>query len=319
MGHQRRERRNRLSTPVFIFDDYVDYLKAWYGYAKRFKVTQRTFIEQAGVGTQAYFSDILARRKKLSLKHVAGFATALEMSSDEEDFFNLLVLKEHADKGHEKEKVLKRLAKLREKFLPALITDTNAEYFSSWKYPVVREYIVSRGYVASLREIKKAFLHFTMSLGEVRATVNKLVLWKMVKYTGEEGGIVSCDDTATVSYNGMPHTVVKDVKRLFIESSVHAMETLPREKRHITMAVKGMSRKKYELFCKKIDELRKQFLTEEDPGEGPEFVYGLNVQLFPLMTTGRNDREDVSDDDDGSRGMGPQNTGGFEDWPEDAV
>jgi hypothetical protein len=121
----------------------------------------------------------------------------------------------------------------------------------------------------------------------------------------------------------MPHTVVKDVKRLFIESSVHAMETLPREERHITMAVKGMSRKKYERFCRRIDELRKQFLTEEDPGEGPEFVYGLNVQLFPLMTTGRDEgRNDQGEDgfaDDGNRGVEPQDIGGFEDRPEDAV
>ena len=63
MGRTRNKKAGRLSTPVFVFDDYVDFLQAWYGYAKRFGVTQKSFVEKAGVGTQAYFSDVLARRK----------------------------------------------------------------------------------------------------------------------------------------------------------------------------------------------------------------------------------------------------------------
>ncbi|MBN1578336.1 MAG: TIGR02147 family protein [Chitinispirillaceae bacterium] len=278
------QRAKRLSAPIFVFDDYVDYLKAWYGYARRFRMTQQAFIERAGVGAQAYFSDILARRKKLAVQHIKGFIKALELTGKDGEYFTLLVLKEHARKGEEKEKVLKKLARLREKNISTLVTDANAEYFSSWKYPVVREYIASMGYIASLREIKYAFLHFTMPLAEVRRTVEKLIQWKLVEKDEKTGGFRPVEGLSTVTYSGMPHAVVNDVKRLFIESSVHAMETLPREERHITMAIRGLSREKFRLFCKKIDELRAEFLESETGNEKPDHVYGLNVQLFPLMS-----------------------------------
>ena len=272
-----------MNTPVFVFDDYVDYLQAWYGYAKRFRLTQKAFVAKAGVGTQAFFSDILSRRKKLPVRFIEGFLQAMELTGDEALFFTRLVMKEHAKAGTEKERVLKHLAQLREKHLSVLVTGANTEYYSSWKYPVIREYIVTCGNVASLHDIKKAFLHFTMPTAEVRRVVERLVEWNMVEYRGPGTEIRPCVESGTVTYTGMPHAVVNDVKRLFIESALHAMETLPREERHITMAVKGVSRKKYEAFCRKIDALREQFLTEDDPGEADEYVYGLTIQLYPLM------------------------------------
>lgn len=288
----------RLATPIFVFDDYIDYLAAWYGYAKRFRLTQKLFMEMTGAGPQAYFSDILARRKKLALRHVPGFTAALRLSGDAAEFFSLLVQKEHAGLGAEKEQVLKQLSVLREKHLSVLITDANVEYFSSWKYPVVREYVVSKGFVKSLREIKRSFLHFSMSLDDVRKTVNKLIQWKMVAVDREREGFIPGPGNGTISYHGMPHSVVNDVKRLFIESSVHAMETLPKDKRHITMALRGMSRSRYELFCKKIDGLRREFLTDEEQCGDAEYVYGLNVQLFPLMSIHCSDVDSAPDTTD---------------------
>lgn len=278
------QRPRRLSTPIFVFDDYVDFLRAWYGYARRFRMTQRAFIERAGVGSQAYFSDILARRKKLAVQHLKGFTSALELTRREGEYFNLLVLKEHASKGEEKEKVLKKLARLREKNISTLVSDANAEYFSSWKYPVVREFIASMGFVASLREIKHAFLHFTLPLAEVRRTVDKLIEWKLVEQDKQTGGYRPVEGLSTITYSGMPHAVVNDVKRLFIESSVHAMETLPQDERHITMAIRGMSRERFHQFCKRIDEIRKEFIESESEQRQHDHVYGLNIQLFPLMS-----------------------------------
>jgi hypothetical protein len=47
-------KKNRLSTPVFVFEDYVDFLKEWYGYAKRFGYTQREFLDSAGINANAF-------------------------------------------------------------------------------------------------------------------------------------------------------------------------------------------------------------------------------------------------------------------------
>ena len=115
---QGSHKRNRLATPVFVFEDHVDYLRAWYDYAKRYRLTQQAFMQRTGIGSQAYFSDILARRKKLAIKHIEGFAAALELCEDEAEYFSLLVQKDHTEKGPPKEQILKQLALYREKHLP---------------------------------------------------------------------------------------------------------------------------------------------------------------------------------------------------------
>ncbi len=214
------------------------------------------YVKSRRRAAQVYFSDILARRKKLATKHKAGFAEALGLSGDAAEYFSLLMQKAHVKSGEEKDRINKKLSKLREKNLSMLVTDVNAEYFSSWKYPLVREYIVSRGYVSSVKEIRRALLHFRMSLNDIRRTVNKLVKWKMVVADGKSGVLTPGEPVGSVSYESMPHSVVNDVKRFFIESSIYAMETLPAAERHISTALREMSRKKYEEFCVKINELR---------------------------------------------------------------
>lgn len=283
MAKHNIQKKKRLSTPVFVFDDYVDYLRAWYDYAKRYRLTQNTFIKLAGVGSQAYFSDILSKRKKLALKHVQGFIIALELSGDQAQYFSLLVQKEHATKGDMKVTILKKLAQYREKNLNKIVANNQAEYFSSWKYPLIREYIESRGYVGSVKEISRSFLHCSIPLAEIRRIVDKLIGWKLITQDTEHGGFRSANTPEVITYSSMPHAVVNDVKRFYIESSLHAMETLSMEDRHISMSIKGISREKYEQFCTKVDQLRKEFLECNEKGENCNIVYALNVQLFPVM------------------------------------
>jgi uncharacterized protein (TIGR02147 family) len=83
----------RFGTPIFIFEDYVDFLSAWYTYARRFGFTQKLFMEKAGINAKAFFSDVLSQRKKIGEKHIKGFIDALELSADEADYFSLLVYK----------------------------------------------------------------------------------------------------------------------------------------------------------------------------------------------------------------------------------
>ena len=80
----------------------------------------------------------------------------------------------------------------------------------------------------------------------------------------------------------MPHSVVTDVKRTFIEASIHAMEEMPKQERHISMTLKGISNKTYQLFCEKIDELRKNILMHEETKANVDKIIALNIQMFPV-------------------------------------
>lgn len=273
----------RQPTPLFVFDDCVDYLQEWYTYAKKFGLTQKEFVKKAGIGAQAFLSDVLARRKKIGERHIAGIIRALELTGDEAAFFSLLVQKDTIKKPREREKVFRKLAELREKNLSAILDKRILEYFASWKYPVIREYIVNKGLVISPREIVAGLINLHLNSRDVEQTLKKLLKWDMIVLDKKTGGYRPQHRKDIISYDLMPHAVVNDVKRTMIETSIHAMETMEKDKRHVSMAIRGLNEKKFKDFCRKIDALRKEFLELDIKPDDTDRIVSMNIQMFPVM------------------------------------
>jgi hypothetical protein len=73
-----------------------------------------------------------------------------------------------------------------------------------------------------------------------------------------------------------------------IEASVHAMETLDKDDRHVSMAIRGVSEDLYRELCENIDRLRQEFLAAESRGKADRVV-SFNAQVFPVMRLGVED------------------------------
>jgi uncharacterized protein (TIGR02147 family) len=286
-------RKNRLSTPIFVYEDHVDFIRDWYSYAKRFGITQRDFLEKAGINAAAFLSDVISRRKKIGRGHIEGFAKALELRGDEKEYFRLLVLKELNWKPSDKKPVFEQLAGLRKKNLSTMLENRTMEYFASWRYPVIREYILCKGEVSSAREIADALINLRLTTLEVAQTLAKLEKWGMVTRDQASGAFRSVEKGA-ISYDDMPHTVVNDVKRTLIEAAVHAMEEMPKDERHVSMTLKGISKESYDRLCAKIDALRREFLDQEEQKESADRIVSLNIQLFPVMNIDRSGKNGES-------------------------
>ncbi len=282
----------RLHIPIFIFDDCVDYLQEWYSYAKRFGYTQKQFIADAGIGAQSFLSDILARRKKIGERHIKGIVKALGINADESEYFSLLVQKEIIRKPREKESIFRNLAVLREKNLAAFLDKQNLEYFTSWRYPVIREYVVQKGKVCSPKEIVNDLITLKLTSREVEQALKKLQKWNIITYDTATGAYIPQKSNEIISYDTMPHAVVNDVKRTMIETSIHAMETMEKDKRHVSMAIRGISEEKYQELCRKIDTLRKEFLKLEVNPKDADRIVSMNVQVFPVMTIEQKNRKE---------------------------
>jgi len=273
----------KIGTPIFIFEDYVDFLKVWYSYARRFGFTQKDFMEKARINSKTFFSDVLSQRKKIGEKHIRGFADALELSTDEAEYFSLLVHKKNARNPSEIITIGGKLALLRAKKTSAIIAGGGtSEYFSSWKYPVIREYIKAKGFVRSPKEISKSLLHLKLGLTEIKLALCKLEKWNLIAFDEKAGGYRPNND-CVITYSEMPHAVVNDVKRALIETSIHSMENIEKDARNISMAIRGMNRETYNKFCVKIDNLRKEFLESGEGTGKSDHVYTLMVQMFPVM------------------------------------
>ena len=278
-------KKNRLNTPVFVYEDHVDFLRDWYSYAKRFGFTQREFLDRAGIKSAAFLSDVIARRKKIGRSHIAGFIKALELRGDEKEYFRLLVRKELCKTPADKKPVFEGLALLRKENLSTMLENRTMEYFASWRYPVIREFIVCKGAIASPKEITRALINLKLSTHEAEQALAKLVKWGMIVHD-EASGVYRPAEQNAISYQDMPHPVVNDVKRTLIEAAIHAMEEMPKDRRHVSMALKGVSKKTYDDLCAKIDALRRELLDHEELKGAVDRIVSLNIQLFPVMNIG---------------------------------
>jgi uncharacterized protein (TIGR02147 family) len=278
--------KKRLNTPIFIFEDHVDYLREWYLYAKRFGLTQREFLREAGIHANAFLSDVLARRKKIGKRHIHGFVKALGLKNDEQDYFTLLVRKELCREPVDKIAIFNNLAMIRKQNLSTMLDNRTMEYYASWRYPVIREYVLWKGNVSSPKEIADSLVNLKLSTHEIEMALSKLAAWSMITSDGP-GRSYRPVENGSITYSSMPHPVVNDVKRTFIEAAVHAMEEMPRNQRHISMAIKGLSEKSYQELCQKIDALRREFLEHEENKDAIDRVVSLNIQAFPVMKIDR--------------------------------
>jgi uncharacterized protein (TIGR02147 family) len=279
-------KKNCLSTPIFIFDDHVDYLQEWYHYARKFGLTQCEFLEKAGIKAKAFLSDILGRRKKIGKRHIAGFIEALELKGDAREYFTLLVRKELSKRPEDRRAIIPELAAIRKRNLSTVLENRTLEYFASWRYPVIREFILWKGEATTPAEIADSLVNLRLSAHEVEQALDKLTKWGLISFDRETGAVGPAD-TGTVTYSAMPHPVVNDVKRTLIEASINAMEDLPRDRRHISMAIKGTSEKSYQDLCRKIDALRDSFLSQQEDKDSVDRIISLNIQAFPVMDIDR--------------------------------
>jgi uncharacterized protein (TIGR02147 family) len=272
-----------LPFTIYVFDDYIKFLDEWFSYARRFGVTKKSFLAETGITSAAFLTDLLAGRRKLSVKHIPSFCSVLKLCGDEAAYFDALVKKGIAKKAEEIAAAAFTLSELRIKNLSSLLGKKNLEYFTSWKFPVVREYLVARKAIGSLKDVVDSLVIYKLTSREVESILKKLARWGMAEYVEASGVWRALETKAVFKYDELPHVVVSDAKRDMIDTAVKAMEILNKDDRHVTMAIRSMSRKKYDDFCQRIDELRREFLElPVEPGS-EDRVVTLNIQAFPVM------------------------------------
>ncbi len=282
---------SRTPTTIYLYEDYVSYLDDWLVYKKQFGMTNRKFLELAGIKARAFMSDILSERKKLPSKYIEPFSDIMDLTDEEARYFKLLVQKCNSKKIDEKAYLSKKLSDIRIEKLTSILKKKNLGYFSSWKYPVVREYLVAKKRVSSPKEVVNSLVSHDLTSRDVKNILNKLVLWEMASYNEERNEWAALEKNTLFDYDELPHVVVHDTKKEMIETAMKVMATLPKDERHATMAIRSISEEKYLQFCQKIDQLRAEFLALDITAGSEDRVVALNIQAFPVMKFAKGEKQ----------------------------
>ena len=266
---------------IFRYAEYRSYLRDFYLFLKAGNpaVSHRYLAGKVGFDA-GQFAKILASKRNLTPGMVLKFADLFKLNRAEKDYFELLVLANHAKSPAERSALLARLQPKRPK--PAKPIAIGLEdYYRNWYHIAMREllgFYPFRGDWAALAKM----LSPALTEIQAREAVELLSVLGFIKKDAQ-GRYRVADPHITSGYKNSSQAVQRFVKA-GLDLGKEALDGFPKEARNFSTLSFSTSENHYLQSQEKIRLFRKELADEIDKVEKPERVYQLNIQLFPLST-----------------------------------
>jgi uncharacterized protein (TIGR02147 family) len=266
---------------IFGFLDFRAYLKAYYDAAKAHKnhFSYRYFARRAGYASPNFLQLVIGGKRGLSNDSIERFAKALDLNSDEHEFFAALVAFNQAQSAEEQNRAFMKVAASRRFRQARRIDHAMYRYLSYWYYPAIREMTARDDFREEPAWIASQLLP-TITTAEAASALQLLLELGLI-IRDVSGRIIRGDPTLTTGHE-VRNLAAGNYHRQMLERASESIERIPRERRELgatTICVNPDTVAEIKLL---IHEFREQILERCDRDEDPSIVYQFNVQLFPL-------------------------------------
>lgn len=265
---------------IFQYDQYRLYLQDLIQ-KKRTEskaYTLRSLSLRAGFASHSFLSHVLKGERALSQESATKLAAALGVRGRSLQYFKTLVAYNHSSTVAEKNQYWSELRRLRGGQLFPSVQPSQYAYYDRWYLPVLRELMVSPHWQGDFSQLARQFRP-ALSIKEVQEGLQILLDIGMLQRVA--GGRFALSNTI-VSAAGIPGVVFRQARTQYMLRAIEATESLSKHERHASYAVVGTTQARFEEYCRRLDELRQEFLQGLDPNEPIEAVYAFNFQAFPL-------------------------------------
>jgi uncharacterized protein (TIGR02147 family) len=264
---------------VYAFFDYPGFLAEFFKERKAndHAYSHRVFLKTAGIPGSMYLKRVIARQRKLSLKYVEHFITALKLTGKKAEYFRLLVKYGNEKKPLEKQNILKELVALRDGSAYKL-ANRHMRYFEKWYYPVIRELAVILDFHDNFNELANAMVP-RISPVQAKYAIGYLVKNGFLKRDGT--GRYSQTQTRLTTGPEVDSTILAGFHRNNLLIAADAINTVPRMERDISSLTLGVSQENYAAIKKEIQQFRKRLLALAGAEKKPELVCHVGLQLLP--------------------------------------
>lgn len=270
----------KLSRPeIFRYAEYRSYLKDFFHFLKENNpaVSHRYLAGKVGFDA-GQFSKILAGKRNLTPPMVLKFIDIFKLTRKEKEYFEILILANHAKAPAERMEMLARLQPLRPKPAKPIAAGLE-EYYRNWFHTALREllgFYPFRGDWAALAKMIRPAL----TESQAKQGVELLASLGFIKKNAQ-GRYIVTDPHITSGYKS-PSGAVQQFIKSTLDLGKDALEAFPKETRNLSTMTFSTSENHFLQLQEKIRLFRKELADEVDKVEKPERVYQLNIQLFPL-------------------------------------
>lgn len=250
-------------------------MHSWYSYG--------VLAQRSGFKARDYLLRVMRGEKKLSPSGAIRLASALDLTSREQEYFLALVeynqAKDDAQRDLAWRKVQASLARGNSSSGPRRLEKIHREILSESHHLALR----------SLLEIKPSPGDFDVLGRQMRPARSSAVVRRSMRLL-EQGGLVekredglwhASDKSLAISPEA-GGLALRSFHRDCLRLAEQSLETIPNAERHISGLTLGISAPTYEVLCKRLEEIHLEFGRIADLDNKADQVYQLTFSFFPM-------------------------------------
>jgi uncharacterized protein (TIGR02147 family) len=265
---------------VFDYTDYRRFLKAYYEHQKRKNpaFSYRYFALKAKVNSSGLLKNVIDGKRGLGRGLIVRCAEAMKLKKKEAEYFECLVDFNEARTVEEKRIFFERLLALR-KPEAHQVQASQFEFYSKWYYSAIREWIgiaPFRGDHAALARSLDPAIRPEQAEKAVRVLeeLGLIVKDPQGRYRQAQPLVTTGPEVESLSVAQYQIACMDLAKEAFDR---HAAPT-----RDLSTLTLSLSEEGFAALKEEIVSFRKKLLALERGFQGPDRVYQLNMQFFPL-------------------------------------
>lgn len=273
------EIKSRKPVRVFEYMDFREFLRDAYE-ARKLKNPSFSYRYIAGkIGVDSgTLSRILKGERKLDPEMAGGFARIFGLDTQEQHFFESLVLYGQAKSLTEKNHFLEKLFRLRGVKIGTL-EERQYSFYKEWYYSALRELLRFHPFQGDWKKLAK----------KLRPSIRPIEAKRAVRLL-EEIGLLAADPIRGYRPTESVISSGEQIQALFVnnlhlamgELALHTLRDASPAERDFSGLTLSLSPNGFEKLKFRLKQYRREMLALAQQDEGENCVYQVNLQAFPL-------------------------------------
>ncbi|MBT3221310.1 MAG: TIGR02147 family protein [Proteobacteria bacterium] len=266
---------------VFGYLDYRQFLQDWFDARKANnpRFSHRLFARQAGLRSPALLSNVIKRRRNLTVDTIDSFVRAMKLTATQATFFSHLVHFDQASSDARRNEVWKKISATRRFREARRIEGDSVEYLSKWYHSAVREMATRKGFRADYDWVAKKLCP-RITGPQARKALE--LLFRLGLLVEKDDGTATAMDASLVTPDEVVGMAVHNYHQGMLERSCEAITGFRPKERHFGALTVAIPESMVAQLKEEITSFQARILDICDLAPEKERIYQLNVQLFPL-------------------------------------
>jgi uncharacterized protein (TIGR02147 family) len=275
-----------LPLNLLLYSDYRSYLKEYYDTRKAAdpNFSFRYLSLKAGINSSAFFKYVIDGKRNLTKATILKTCLALKLKDREAEYFENLVFFNQGKSIREKNLYFEKLTRLRGDYDVRKVQEAQYAYYGAWHHSAVRELI---GCLRFQGDYKSLAERLTPAITPKQAEESLALLARLGMAKKDAQGRWRQSDPVLVTGGQVEAATVIDFQKRMLALALEAFERARPSERLMSSTTFGISEEAFELFKKKIRDLKAELLELARLDPKPTRAYQLNLNLFPLSRESR--------------------------------